>query len=507
MLRRLGSALGRMFGRSYRSYDAAKPSRQRYDWNRRNTGPNAIGAAVGTTLRARSRDLVRNDAHCARAIEVLAGSIVGTGIEPRAVDSRQSRRSTRLQQRADELWADFARYADVEGQHSLQALTYVAVRGWLEAGEVFIRRVFDRSSSRPLQIQVLEADLLDESRTGLKAENGNRIELGIELDGQGRRVAYHFRSAHPGENATSVQSTLAPGDVVRVPAQDVIHLFLPLRPGQLRGVPFLAPIMAMKKDLNDFETFELLRKKTEALVVAFVTPGENASPGDDDDSLAPTVENADGEQVGDLRPAAILSTANGKEVRFNTPIISANYDVYKKAMLQSIAVGMQLTYETLTGDLSNVNYTSYRAGHIQFNAYIDRLQWNHFIPVVMDRLWDWRMEAGYLAGQIASAEVPREWSPPKRISVDPGADALADILEIRGGLALLDDKQAERGYQPSRFFELQARTNAAIDAWSAVIDSDPRKQAFRGASPALVQPYAPATPLAGEGSSTPEPSI
>lgn len=470
------------------SYDAARTTRSRASWTKSPVGPNALSHATGATLRARARDLVRNDAHCARAIEVLAGSIVGTGIEPRAIDARGSRRSTALQTKADALWAAWSKrgVADVEGQHTLQALCGVAARAWVESGEVFVRRIFDPTVTPvPLRLQVLEADMLDDTIVGHRSEGGNRIEQGIELDAKGRRVAYHFRTSHPGETNLSASAS-----TIRVPASDVIHLFLPLRPGQLRGVPFLAPVMAMKRDLADFEEFELLRKKTESMVVAFVTPGDREIvPGEDeeDDSLAPTVEDANGDPVGVLKPGAILSTPNGKDIRFNSPQISGNYDVYKRSILQSIAVGLQLTYEHLTGDLSNVTYTSYRAGHIQFNAYIDRLQWNHFIAVVMDTLWDWAMSAAYLVGEITSPDVAREWATPKRISVDPGADAVADIIEVRAGLALLADKMAERGYQPAKFIEQAARMNEALDIAEMVVDSDPRRMAFRGAFPPSVQ--------------------
>lgn len=481
-------------------YDAARNSRNRNDWTRTNTGPNTTVIAAGPALRSRARDLVRNNPHASRAINVLARSMVGTGILPRAISDTGSRRSDRLQKQADAAWRAWCKagVADLEGQHTLYALTWVIAVAWLRDGEVFLRRRWDpKAFPVPARVELLEADMLDEAKS-YNVGAGGRIVQGIELDANGRRVAYHFRTVHPGESSFGLSGIGFGYDSVRVDAVDVIHLFLPLRPRQLRGLPFMAPVMITIRDLGDFEGYELIRKKTETLVAAFVTPPaiESAFPALQTDSqgkeiaLVPSVLNSNNELVGDLRPGAVLTVENGGDVRFNTPQIAANYDTYKKAMLQSIAVGVDMTYEDLTGDLSSVNYSSYRAGRIQFNAHIDALQWLFFVPVVMDRLWDWCQEAAYLTSQVGKPMVPVEWATPKRLSVDPLKDAQADQAEIRAGLALREDKQAERGYDPADFADRKKAEDELADENKSVYDSDPRKTSAGG------QPAQQAAPLA-----------
>jgi lambda family phage portal protein len=486
------------------TYDGARRSRSREDWTTRDIGPNSVVGAAGPNLRARVRDLVRNNPLAARALEVIAGSLVGSGIMPRAVETG-SRRSTRLQKQADAAWREWCKAgaADLEGQHTLNYLVYLIVRGWLEGGECFVRRRWDPAARPvPVRLEVLEADMLDDTKTASSIPGGGSIWQGIELDATGRRAAYWFRTSHPGESNMGLLGISS----VRVPADEVIHVFQPLRPRQLRGVPFLAPVMTTMRDLGDYESHHLVRKKMESMVVAVVTPPsvESAIPELQRDAdgkeiaLVPSALNSRGELVGELRPGAVLSIENGGEVAFNNPQISANYDTYKKAMQTSIAVGCQMTYENMTGDLANVNYSSYRAGHIQFNGYIDRLQWNLIIPVLLDRLWDWCQEGAYLTGAVGRPDVPREWAVPKRLSVDPKKDADADLAEIRAGLALREDKLAERGEDPVTFYERKAAEDKSLDDHKIKLDSDPRHVNASGSQLAQTQAKAAPDPLADD---------
>lgn len=491
--RRLGRALARPFlPSSRRFYDAGRTSSRFREFGGRNAGPNTILLAQARRLRDRAREMVRNDPHCARAIAVIVNNVVGTGITPtatRAANETQSDTPTRADI-ADAIWKAWFEpgVADIEGQLSGDALIGTAVRGWAESGDALIRRRVDpKLRPVPWRLEVLEADMLDELRNETTA-SGGQIVQGVELDARGRRVAYWILTQHPGEQGLSYGAT-ALREAVRVPASEVIHLFMPLRPRQVRGVPFLSTILAAKKDLGDFESYELLRKKTETAVCAFVIPGDNmsAADSDDDEGLVPSVEDADGNTVEDMQGGLILRLKNGKEVKFNTPQISANYDTYKRAMLQSIAVGCQISYEQMTGDLSQANYSSLRAGLLEFWRYVEQLQWLYLIPTVMQRLWGWAMEGAYLAGTLPGPDpVPVEWSAPRRQSVDPAKDTLADILDVRAGFVPLEDKIGERGYQAASAFKRIAATNKMLVDMGIIVDTDPRAMAFRGAFPSSV---------------------
>lgn len=478
---RMLSVVGLGNKRSGKHYEAASTSdKGRKGWTTSNAGPNAVGTSA-PYIRARARDMVRNDAHCARAVDVIAGNVVGSGITVSARVAANDDRSKALAAEHDRLWESWCElHADIEGVHTREALEGVTARGWIEAGEGFLVRRIDTSLARigqvPLRLEVLEADMCDET-LNQRLDSGGRIVQGVEFDGAGRRVAYWFHAEHPGEGHPFGVGRTPP---VRIPAEDVIHLFLPLRPRQVRGIPFLATILAVKADLDTYERAELARKATEACVTAFVIPGDSAE-SDDDEGLIPSAVDSDGVQVEDLQPRMILRLKNGKDVRFNSPAISANYDTYKRAMLQSIAVGMGLSYEWLSGDLSQANYSSLRGGLIEFWRLIESLQYSHFAPKVTARVHRWWCEAAYLAGLLPVPYVPADMIAPARGSVDPARETLGDILEVRAGFSPWEDKVAARGNQPRKILDQRKVLRDELDLLDIILDIDPNKSNFRGA--------------------------
>ena len=79
--------------------------------------------------------------------------------------------------------------------------------------------------------------------------------------------------------------------------------------------------------------------------------------------------------------------APGKDVKFATPSASGGYAEYMRVQLHAIAAGVGLTYELLTGDLSQVNYSSIRAGLLEFRRRMEALQWQLLVPGLCRPVW------------------------------------------------------------------------------------------------------------------------
>ena len=127
----------------------------------------------------------------------------------------------------------------------------------------------------PFQLQVLESDYLDVSKT--EPTSSGYIIQGVEFDRVGRRVGYWLYGQHPGDPVnTGVRGGLGLQSAF-VPADQIIHLYEPTRPGQVRGVPELSAVMMAMRDLDDWEDSEIIRKKTESCLAAIVRgpAGEN----------------------------------------------------------------------------------------------------------------------------------------------------------------------------------------------------------------------------------------
>ncbi|MFN4125756.1 phage portal protein [Pannonibacter indicus] len=452
-----------------RGYDGAARGRRTEGWRTPGSSADTEIGVAGALLRDRMRDLVRNNPHAARAVAVLVNNIIGAGIMPRAASGNEA-----LDRKVDALFERWTAECDADGQLDFYGLQTLICREMVEAGEVLVRRRLRRAADGlavPLQLQVLEADFLDATKSG--AIGAGRIVQGIEFDALGKRRAYWLHSEHPGDT----HGTLRGGfDSHPVPASDIAHVYEKQRT-QARGVPWGAPVIRSLRDLDDYEVAELVRKKTEACVTAIVFGDDEAQQG-----IAPAVVDADGNRVEQFEPGLIAYARGGKDIRFNQPAATGGYGEYKRASLHTISAGFRVPYELLTGDLSQVNYSSIRAGLVEFRRMIDAVQWQLFIPMLCAPVWRWFTEAAWAAGQIPMPDVPVEWSPPKFDAVDPYKDAMADLLAIRTGTMTLAQAIARQGHNPDAVLAEIAATNAKLDGLGLVLDSDPRRVSKTGSA-------------------------
>jgi lambda family phage portal protein len=175
--------------------------------------------------------------YAANACEAFAANLVGDGVKPSSLIEDAA-----VRDRVQRLWLAWTDEADADGLTDFYGLQAMVAREMFVAGECFVRlrpRRVEDGLTVPLQLQLLQAEMLPFEKTEAAA-NGNVIRCGIEMDGLGRRVAYHFRRRHPGDSTDRVAPI---PETVRVPAREVLHVYRPLDAGQLRGLPHVAPAM------------------------------------------------------------------------------------------------------------------------------------------------------------------------------------------------------------------------------------------------------------------------
>src|SRR5207245_4694194 len=112
----------------------------------------------------RRRDLVRNNPHAASAVSGLVTYIIGEGIMPRANTG-----DTKKDKKVNALFNRWAKQADADGQLDFYGLQTLAVRGMIESGDGLVRRRRRKLEDKlpvPLQLQVIETDLIDSAKEG-----------------------------------------------------------------------------------------------------------------------------------------------------------------------------------------------------------------------------------------------------------------------------------------------------------------------------------------------------
>lgn len=409
-----------------RGYDGAKLGRRTGGWVTGGKSANAEIAPALHKLRERSRDLCRNNPYAVKAIASRVSNTIGTGIVAKWSDGQ-------------EVWDAWVKECDADGQHDFYGLEALVDRTVEESGECLVRLRWRRPEDGltvPLQLQVMEPDFLDDLKTQ-DLPNGGYIINGVEFDAIGKRVAYWLFPQHPGEITPLARAMTSR----RVPASEILHIYEKQRPGQVRGVPRLAPVLLTFRDLDDYEEAELLRKGIEACFAAIVTT--------DDESAVMGQASTDGagRRIEQLSAGMIHYVRNGENISFGSPAAVQGYNEFIRSQQHKLAAGARTTYEKTTGDLSQVNYSSIRAGELEFRRDVEQFQWLTFIPQFCNAVAAAYKQAAVLAGKI-KRPASVEWTTPKWDWVDPVKDLTGELLEIAAGLKPWQEGVRRRGGDP-----------------------------------------------------------
>lgn len=466
----------------HRHYEGAGTGRRTQGWRKTSADANAVIGAALRPLRETARDLVRNNPYAESALSTIVDHAVGWGIvaKPKPVDARALA--------AWQAWAETTA-CDADGRHDFYGLQKLVFRTVVESGECLVRRRFRRPDDGlpiPLQLQVLDPDFIDTTKDLLTLANGGRIIQGVEFDALGRRAAYWLFKEHPGSSyglgglATS-----------RVPASEIQHIFRPLRPGQVRGPSWYAPVLLRFKDFDEFEDATLMKQKIAACLAVLTT---------DVDGTAPPLGAVDPAtpDIDSLEPGAILNLATGRSVTVVDPPQVRDYEGYSKTVLRAIATGLGVTYEDLTGDYGDMPFSAARMSRLRHWARVEDWRWRILIPQFCTPAWGWAMEAAAVMNLVST--VPGvAWTAPPAPMIDPANEGLAYTRNIRSGLQTFSETLRERGYDPDEVMQELAADNATLDRLKLVLDCDPRKMTQAGQLQGeAAQTAAPAEPAAPE---------
>jgi lambda family phage portal protein len=400
-------------------------------------------------LRHRARDAVRNDWAAESGNTKWVTALVGTGIVPRWENEQY-----------DVAWEKFAATADADGVFDAYGLQTLGVRGWLDGGEVFLRRRSRRLDSRlpaPLQVQVLESEMCPmfdaDTHRGMAA--GNRIRQGIELNRYDEAAAYWMYREHPGDGNTLAVSKES---LVRVAASEISHVYDPRRAGQLRGVSQLAPVLLRLRSTADYEDTVLERQKLANLFVSFVTrplPVDWKEMQLDPDTGMPKVWDDLGRALKSLEPGIMQELLPGENVSFaNPPEAGTTYSDYVRTNLMGVAAGLGMPYELLSGDIRNVSDRTLRVLVNEFRRFAEQRQWQVIVPMLCQPIVRWWAEAMVLSGQAAPSELEAlkspQHSPHGWEYIHPTQDVQGKILARDAGFTSTSDVIAKTGESPRR---------------------------------------------------------
>lgn len=438
-------------------------------WRVGSFGPNTAITYSLDELRRKSRDQARKNPYAAMAVDRLVSNIIGTGITPKSAAPDEEFRKA-----VTKLWVRWTDEADSIGAHDFYGLQALAVRGLVEGGETFTRlrtRRPEDGLSVPLQLQLLEGDQCPH----LKTEPANRISQGIQYDGKGWRTGYWMYRDHPGD---ALMISPVANELTLVPADEIAHLYRALRPGQDRGEPWLTRALRTLYDLDAYLDAELVRKKTAAMLVAFI---KRSPTGEDPTGAGPADDT--GTAGLELEPGTMQFLLDGEDVTFTDPKdVGPNFEAFVRQALRGVAAAAGILYEELSGDYGTLNDRTLRASLNAFRRAAEA--WQHQLVVFQfcRKVWirwiDLALLSGALrlpAGMTREDAYAVEWLPTRWAYVHPLQDIQAQQAEIRAGFATRSQKVSERGYDSVAIDEENASDNTRADGLKLSYTSDGRQ--------------------------------
>lgn len=402
-------------------------------------------------LRARSRDLVRNNEYAKRYINLLKTNIVGDrgfGLQVKAMgeDGRLDIANNDVET-AFKTWGKRG-HCTVDGRLSWVDAQKMVIEGLARDGEVFIIKHRGAGYHDSFSLQFIEPDEIDEQKNE-RMPNGNEVRMGVELDEFKRPVAYHKLTYHPGDYDYTTAMRAKKHE--RIPADRVIHIFLPLRPGQTRGEPWMAPVMFSMKQLSGFREAAVINARVGASKMGFFTsPAGDGFVADDMDGNVP---------IMDAEPGTFHQLPTGVSLEMFDPQFPNNeFEGFHKAILKGIASGLGVSYTSLSNDLEATSYSSIRQGALEERDHYRELQAfliDHFVRPVYEA---WM----YSATEINSFGIPvsraerfidasafrgKAWS-----WVDPQKEMNAAIAGMKAGVLSIQDVAAQYGKDVEELF-------------------------------------------------------
>jgi lambda family phage portal protein len=440
-----------------RAFDGGKNGRRLAAIPSTTTAINDLIRTYGRSAIARSRYLCTNNPYALAAKEAFTTAVAGFGIKPSSLIEDAA-----VKKKVQQLWLDSVQELDADGVTDFYGMQGLAAAELFEAGEVF----FIRSEARPgrylttpLRLRMVPAEMLPYEYTIPSYSGKNKIVMGIEFDEQGNRVAYHFLKKHPGTNALL---DTADYGYQRILAENVIHLFKPIRVGQIRGVPHTLASLVSLSMLDLYDDAELERKRVAALFAAFVTTAPQVGDDADNGTHPLGASNAGGVSSSDqfaMEPGAVIDLLPGETVNFSEPAdVGANYEGFQYRNLLRAAAGMGVPYISMTGDLRQANYGSIRAGLVEFRRRVTALQHGVMVHQLCRPVWTWWMDGLAFLGTLPmsrtaymrerAANLRAKYIPPRWDWVDPLKDRQAEKLAVDNGFKARSDVQEEEGYDP-----------------------------------------------------------
>jgi lambda family phage portal protein len=434
-----------------RGFDAAKSSRL-YDFFSSTKSADSELRFDMRQLRDRCRDLARNNDYAKKYISLMKTNVVGEfGISMQSRARNDDRSLDRVANSIlEEQWKAWGKKGNctIDGKLSFIDCQSMVMEQLATEGECLIQIIRDSNLPWGFALKFLDNDMLDEGLNE-RASNGNEIRMGVEEDDNGKVVAYWLWTQHPFDDVVRKPSQ---NKRVRVPAEQILHIYRQERPNQTRGIPPMVTAILDLKQLNGYIEAELVAARVAAAKMGFFTSEKGDEyVGEGTDEEYNQTMNAEAGVFEQLPEGMNFQT-------FDPQHPTGQFASFIKQIIRSVASGLQVSYASLSNDLESVNYSSIRQGALEERHYFraeQRFLIEHFLQPIFEAWLLMAMTKGKVnlpAFKFDKFANPH-WQPRGFGNIDPLKETQSQILGLNNGIMSLQDIASLHGRDVESLFE------------------------------------------------------
>lgn len=400
-----------------RTYDAARQNRFTADFLASSTSADAELRGSLKVLRNRSRALVRDNPYARQAKRTTQINVVGPrGIQmqPQVLRPDGQEKDERRNAALLAAWNRWCRpdSCDVTGRLSFHGIELAVVGALPESGEIGIRIVRQPMgrSKTPLSLELIESDQIDDDYTGYSDRRGHYWRMGVELNEWGRPTRYAILRKHPGDSEFANYTDTSAKHLF-IDAADFIHIYLPERVGQTRGVPWFAPVITTSWHLGKYEEAHWTRKRVQANSLGWIQTPEPETFGTTNPDGSTALEGNN--RLWNTEPGSYNFLLPGETaIPPDFGPDDGQYEAVVRTLARRFAAGYGCSYETLSRDFSEANYSSSRLSILE-----DRDHWRVIQSVLIQQLHQRVFEEWLAAAALTDLPMPMfsdVWQRPER---------------------------------------------------------------------------------------------
>ena len=421
------------------------------------------------TLRQRGRLMYMGTPVATSAVKTHRTNTIGLGLKPNprpdldylGITQEEAQDWARQVKREFGMWASHKEGCDAIGINDFYEFQQLILTSWLTSGDVFV--LIGQGKPTPfrpytLRIRAIEADLVacpgqnNYVNTECKdPQTGNTIYDGIEVDDNGSVVAYHICNQYPYEYTTKAYKTKrvpAFGDKTGLP--NVLHLMNSERPGQYRGVSFLAPVIISLLQLNRYTESELTAALIDSYFTAYIQTSADTEANPLNETTPQYEENYNQDpNEYEMGPGQVNFLQPGENVVLADPKRPASgFSAFVEAICTQIGAALEIPREILLKQF-NTSYSASRGALLEaWKSF--RMYRTWFINDFCNPIYEiWLTEAvatgrikapGFLTDPAAhEAWLNCEWIGPSQGMLDPVKEINAEVMACANGFSTHED--------------------------------------------------------------------